>query len=264
MKAKIVVLGKKNSLYTKMVVCQLKEKGIDFDLILEESKKEEASLSIISKFKRILNSGAFTSLSIFNWFTWYLLIERHRNKKNSKVLDLVSKYADTALNPSLYVDNINNDSAKKFLNDNSYEYAVFAGVGIVKNEVISILQKFCINAHPAPLPECRGGGALECTLLKGLKPSVTVHVATAGIDEGEIINVQELKLTSDENFVTVTHRLTEKCAIEISKVCKMLIQNERIALKPNGGELNYWRDWNAKKQLVARRNLKRLLRDVEN
>ena len=247
-----------------MVAYQLKEKAIDFDLILEGSEKEQPSLSIISKLKRILSSGAFTSLSIFNWFTWYMLIERHRNKKNSTVLDLVSKYADTPLNPSLHVENINNEGTKKFLKDNGYEYAVFAGVGIVKNEVISILQRFCINAHPAPLPECRGGGALECTLLKGLKPSVTVHVATAGIDEGEIINVQELELTSDENFVTVTHKLTEKCAIEISKVCQLLIQNERVALKPNGGKLNYWRDWNAKKQLVARRNLKRLLRDVEN
>lgn len=262
---KIVVLGKENSLYTKMVVHYLSKCCIDFDLILESARpnKKKFTVPILSKLILLLNSGAFKPLSLFHWFTWFLLFDRIKNKNNSVLIEISKKYIDTLLNPCLVVSSINDAKTVTFLEKQSYDYALFAGVGIVKGYVIDLINKSCLNSHPAPLPDCRGGGALECTLYKGLKPSVSVHIATEGIDEGDIFSVKELKLERNDNFITITHKLTELCAKELVGVFKRLVDQENILLAPNSGELNYWRDWMVEKQIHARRELKLLLRDTE-
>ena len=266
MKNRVVVFGKENSLYTKMVVYHLKNSSLDFDLILESGvqKKDKKRIHLWKKLKRLLNAGAFKSLSIFHWFTWFLLYERYKNKKNATIEKILIQYNGLELQPDFIVSSINNKVSIKYLKDKKYDYALFAGVGIVKNKVIEQIQKQCINAHPAPLPQCRGGGALECTLFNKLNPSVSVHIATEGIDEGDIFAVKSLKLYPNDNFLTLTNRLTELCAIELVDVTKKILNAEPINLIKNNGELNYWKDWSDFKQIQARANLKRMLKDVKN
>lgn len=262
--SKVVVFGKKESIYTKMVVYNLCEKGVNFDLILESPVKNgnKTEKNIFNKLRRTFGAGAFKPLKPFHWFTFFLLFERFKSKSNPEIIRLINKYKGVSLKASAEFSNINDSECAEYLESMKYDYALFAGVGIVKGGIIGLIKNHCLNAHPAPLPECRGGGALECTLYKKIKPSVSVHVATAGIDEGDIFLVKELEMQSNDNFMTITHKLTELCAVELVSVCKRLVDQELISLTPNNGELNFWQDWNFEKQLCARKNLKEMLRNI--
>ena len=109
-----------------------------------------------------------------------------------------------------------------------YEFAIFAGVGIVKSDIIESISRYCLNAHPAPLPNCRGGGALECTLYNGLNPGVSVHQATEGIDEGDIFSLTDLALRESDNFLTVSVRLDELCAEQLVLVLNKFLRGQDL------------------------------------
>jgi folate-dependent phosphoribosylglycinamide formyltransferase PurN len=263
---RIVVFGKKNSLYTKMVIFYLIKLSINFDLIVDSDfvKKKNKITLYFTKIKNLLSNGAFKSLSVFHWFTWFLLYEKLKNRNNPAVKEIKNKYKNIELKPDAIFSNINNDESISYLKNKNYDYALFSDVGIIKKEVINQINIACLNAHPAPLPECRGGGALECTLFKMLSPSVSVHIATEGIDEGDIFSVKTIKLYSTDNFVTISCRLNEMCAIELTEVINKILNNESINMIKNNGILNYWKDWCSAKQIKARQNLKIMLRDVKN
>lgn len=266
MKNKIVVFGCVDSIYTKMVCYYLNKNRINYDLIGQstdalKNKKE----NFFFRLKRLLNSGAFKGLSFFSPFVLYLLFEKYKAKKNYKIRRVYEKYKSVNIEADFIVENINSESCLRILQNNSYDYALFGGVGIVGKPIINSINKFCINAHPAPLPECRGGGALECTLYKKLQPGVSVHIATPGIDEGKIIKRSELeiKCKNDFDFQYISTKLTEKCAIELANVARQLLDNIDIQYAENDGHLNYWKDWNTIKQIKARLQLKRIRRAFE-
>lgn len=266
MRNKIVVFGCPDSIYTKMLCYHLDENQINYDLIGQatdflKSKKN----NYFFRLKNLLNSGAFKGLSIFSPFILYLLFEKYKAKNNNKIKRVYEKYTSVNKEADFIVENINSESCLKILQDNNYDYALFGGVGIVSKPIINSIKKFCINAHPAPLPECRGGGALECTLYKKLQPGVSIHIATPGIDEGKIIKKIELefKCKSDFNFQYISAKLTELCAIELANVAKEILDDMIIEYKDNDGHLNYWKDWSTIKQVKARFYLSKACRAFE-
>ena len=131
---------------------------------------------------------------------------------------------------------------------------VLTDAPIIKSEILDHA-KLCINAHPAKLPECRGGGALECSLFKKIPISVTIHKVTEGIDEGDILSISELKLRKSDNFGTLNYRLTELSAIKLNEFISKYFEDYNFEIIKNSGNLNFWKDWTAKKQLIARINL---------
>jgi folate-dependent phosphoribosylglycinamide formyltransferase PurN len=255
MKSKFVVFGCVQSSYTKMLCYYLNENRIDYDLIGQldhDSNTKKAGFYL--RLRRLLNSGPFKGLSSFSPFILYLLHERYRARSYDKIKKLHEHYSLIDIKPDLVVENINSDKCLNFLKLKGYDYALFGGVGIVGEPIISSIKKFCINAHPAPLPDCRGGGALECTLYKKLNPAVSVHIATPGIDEGEVIKKTELefKCKSDFDFQYISAKLKELCAIELANVAKEIVDKVDFEYENNDGHLNYWKDWSTIKQVKAR------------
>lgn len=266
MRNKIVVFGCPDSIYTKMLCYHLDENQINYDLIGQATDfLKNKKNNYFFRLKNLLNSGAFKGLSIFSPFILYLLFEKYKAKNNNKIKRVYEKYTSVNKEADFIVENINSESCLKILQDNNYDYALFGGVGIVSKPIINSIKKFCINAHPAPLPECRGGGALECTLYKKLQPGVSIHIATPGIDEGKIIKKIELefKCKSDFNFQYISAKLTELCAIELANVAKEILDDMVIEYKDNDGHLNYWKDWSTIKQVKARLYLSKACRAFE-
>lgn len=265
MKNRVVVFGCSGSIYTKMICFCLDGRKIEYDLICQSSKQaQQGGVGIYYRLGKLLSSGAFKGISIFSPFILYLLFERYRAKKNSKISRIQNFYKSINIDPDFVVENINSDECIGYLESKRYDYALFGGVGIVSEAVINCIQKFCINAHPAPLPECRGGGALECTLYKKLNPAVSVHIATPGIDEGKIIRVSELEMKNpdDLEFQYISIRLTEKCAIELASVTGDLIDEVSLEFHDNDGSLNYWKDWSSVKQIKSRMYLRKLRKEL--
>jgi methionyl-tRNA formyltransferase len=154
---------------------------------------------------------------------------------------------------------VNHVKVYSFIKQKGYKIGVLAGVGIVHREIIESFSEHCLNAHPAPLPECRGGGAVQQTLYKGLLPSASVHFATPEIDAGGILDVEPLSLKPDDTLESVSIRLTFLCAERLAFVTQKLISGGQFEVTENNGQIRYWKDCTKEVQITARRNLKMIL-----
>ena len=260
---KIVVFGRKDALETKIVHKFLEERTITFTSIIENKKenfnKNENSIFFWNKLKNILNSGKFKPLSIFSFFTIQLLLEEviFNNSKIKK--SLISPYANKKISSDFITSDINNLETINFLKKNNFDYALLAGVGIVNSDVLNSIKKFTLNAHPGPLPECRGSAALEFTLLKKLIPSVSIHIVTPEIDAGEIIGARKLELEKNDSFQSIYLRLSILCGQILVEILEDIISGKPITFLPNNGKTNIWLDASELVQKRARKNLKDLL-----
>lgn len=265
LKNKICILGN-NDIYTKMICKEFDDNKIDYTLIIEKKQMKEKTYfskfcNIPLKLDSLLNTGKYKALPKLNIFTIELLIKDLLFKKSKRYKSIVDPFLNyiPKTNNIYYTPSVNHIKTSKLIKDLDLDIGVFGGVGIVDGLIIDEFNKFCINAHPAPLPECRGGGALENTLRYGLKPSVSVHFATAEIDGGKIIKVTELLLSKDDSFNSVSFKLTILCAKSLAKIIIGIQNDETYQLTENNGKLHFWKDCNINIQKIARDNLKRLL-----
>ena len=87
---------------------------------------------------------------------------------------------------------------------------VLAGfMRLLSKEFISSLpQRSIINVHPSILPEFKGLNAIQQALEKGAKyTGVTIHYVDEGVDTGEIIHQQSIKIEENDTIVSLKKRL---------------------------------------------------------
>lgn len=264
-KNKICLLGN-DSIYTKMVCKKFDESNIEYILILEKKQNNQETgisklLNILTKLDNLLSSGKYKALSLFNLFTLKVFIEDLIYRKSLKRKLILEEYVDYVpkTDEVYYTPDVNHVKTSRIIKNINADIGVFAGVGIVHGLIIEEFNKFCLNAHPAPLPQCRGGGALENTLNYGLKPSASVHFGTAGIDEGKIIKIKELKIDRDDTFNSISTKLPILCAELLTEVIICINNNEKFDLIDNDGKLHYWKNCIVDIQKSSRKNLKKLL-----
>lgn len=269
MNKRICLLGN-NGVYTKIVANKFDKLGIKYTLIIEQNNTVRGSrirkimcmpCTIYTK----LNRGKYTALSKFSFFTYKSLLIDIIYSKSKKNIELLSEYIDyRPKTDSIYTTaHVNNVNTLKIIKDNKFDIGVFAGVGIVDSDIIDQFSMFCLNAHPAPLPECRGAGALENTLFYGLDPSVSVHFATAGIDEGSILKVEKIQLDKYDDFNSISTKLTIQCGKTLAAVVNDLLSGVEYEAKSNHGKLHYWKDCTKNVQKVALWKLSQVLRKLK-
>ncbi len=113
---------------------------------------------------------------------------------------------------SVIVHSVNHVRTLNLVEQERFDIGLFPGVDTVDSAIIDAFGVCCLSAHTAPLPQCRGASALIYTLAYGLQPAATLHVATAGIDEGEILRVTPLPLGKNDGYDSINLRLTLQCA----------------------------------------------------
>lgn len=259
---KLCVLGRQSDSYTKMVVQRMRDHGLQFTLVLEgghnTSNGVERLFTRPLNIYRALTSGRFKALPKLSWFTlraflgeWFF----YRSVAARSILDSL-RLVDMK---GVVTPFINHVRTLKLIEREQFDIGIFAGVGVVDSTIIDAFHVGCLNAHPAPLPQCRGGGALINTLYYGLQPAVSVHVATAGIDEGEVLRVTPLTLLKDDSYDSINLRLTLLCADTLAAVTHEFASGQQVKGVPNTGILHYWKDCTFDRQLAAMRRLRRLL-----
>lgn len=253
---KICIFGTQNSLYTKIVTKYFDKLNIEYDLILIKNNKNEK----LSIFNKLFKSKRYIALSKFDLFVYKLIYKSIKYKKSKKYLNLVSDFSsyDSNYGKVFYTPNINHAKTLSFILNNNYDVGVFGGVGIVDDVIINSIKNGCLNAHPASLPECKGGGALENTLFKNLKPTVSVHYAIAEVDGGNVICKKEIELEKSDCFNHIHTKLLIKCGEVLSTVVRDIIDNRQIVSKKNEGKLNYWKNCTKKVRVVGLRNLEKM------
>lgn len=231
-----------------MVIKYLDDYKIPFNLVLVKPKTSKIKfpyiLNKIFLFCNMLNSGNYIALSKHSLFTFKLAFQFLKYKKSAQYKSLIEPFIniETSSLANFVIEDINHVALYNFLKKENYDIGLLAGVGIVHSDILNSFSKFCLNAHPGPLPECRGGGAIQFTLSKMLQPAASVHYATSKIDAGSILMVSEIVVLKTDNINSISDRVTIHSANMIAEVVSLFLSGKQLVELPNTGKLNYWKD----------------------
>ena len=118
--------------------------------------------------------------------------------KNKKIsVSNISSYCKNKNIKHIKLNTINDKKFEDFLIKAEVDLIVYAGGGIIRNNIIEKTKYGVLNAHSGWLPFFRGMNVIEWALLYGFRPYTTVHLIDAGIDTGRIIFKEPIPLASD-------------------------------------------------------------------
>jgi UDP-4-amino-4-deoxy-L-arabinose formyltransferase / UDP-glucuronic acid dehydrogenase (UDP-4-keto-hexauronic acid decarboxylating) len=124
---------------------------------------------------------------------------------------------------------------------------------MVKEEILSIPSKGCLNLHGSYLPKYRGRCPVNWVLVNGEKETgITLHYMTPKPDDGDIVAQKKCILTEEDTPVTVFAKMEEAARKLLEETLPLLIkgkaprtpQNHKEATyfggrKPKDGEINW-------------------------
>lgn len=120
--------------------------------------------------------------------------------------------------------------------------AVVAYGKILPQSVLDIPAHGCVNIHASVLPALRGSAPVQWAILNGLdETGVTAMYMSAGMDEGDIIEIRKTPIEPYENTAQLMQRLAQLgapllCdtlrAIEAGAVTRTAQENENATLAP--------------------------------
>lgn len=129
---------------------------------------------------------------------------------------------------------------------------------ILKEKLISIPKKGCINTHAALLPKYRGRAPLNWAIIHGEKQvGVTVHFIEKGIDTGDIIVQKSIDVGDEEYIDSILEKVGNLYPTIVNEAVDLIQSGEFVGIKqdlskgsyfgkrtPEDGQIN-WND-NAK------------------
>jgi methionyl-tRNA formyltransferase len=88
---------------------------------------------------------------------------------------------------------------------------------ILQPEFLAMFSDGCVNLHPAMLPYNRGAHPNVWSIVDGTPAGATLHYVDAGVDTGDIIAQQEVRIEPEDTGETLYWRL-ESASLELFKV----------------------------------------------
>lgn len=141
----------------------------------------------------------------------------------------------------IYTNKVNSDErVKSILKENNLEYALILGGTILKKELMACTTARWINGHGGVLPMYRGLNS-EYWAIKNKDYSnigITIHEATATIDEGKILEISKIVYNKDEAFIGLLIRNSKNLVVTYLKVLqniKILFDKAQVPDSSSGG-----------------------------
>ncbi|MFY9088813.1 methionyl-tRNA formyltransferase [Arcobacter aquimarinus] len=150
----------------------------------------------------------------------------------------------------------NNEEAKKQIEDLKPDFIIVAAYGqILPKEILDIAP--CINLHASLLPKYRGASPIQESLLNDDKfTGVTSMLMEEGLDSGDILALQYLKITHNMEVLEAFEKLSQIAA----KLTILTLDNfENIKpLKQNESDVSFCKKIKKEDGLVNFLNAKKL------
>jgi methionyl-tRNA formyltransferase len=127
--------------------------------------------------------------------------------------------------------------------------------------LISIPSKGCLNIHSSLLPEYRGLNANFWVLTKGEKTTgVTIHYVNPGIDDGDILLQEKIKINDTWSLNDLYLRVIAKGSSMVAK-CLKLIYEDNVTTQKNDLSKGSYFTFPARKDVIEfRRNNKKFFK----
>jgi methionyl-tRNA formyltransferase len=121
----------------------------------------------------------------------------------------VSLYAKVISIPVLQPFNLNDLDFLRYIGSMRPDIFVVVAYKILPMRLLSIPRFGAINLHPSKLPRYRGAAPIQWSLINGDKTTaVTTIKLSREIDSGSILNQKNVKINNDDNFGTLSTRLS--------------------------------------------------------
>ena len=113
--------------------------------------------------------------------------------------------------------------------------------GQIIPEVILNYPKYgCINVHASLLPKLRGGSPLHHAIIDGYdKTGVTIMYMDKGMDTGDIIEQEEIKISDSDTVGTIHDKLSILGSSLLIKTLPSIINGTNKRIKQNDDEATY-------------------------
>jgi methionyl-tRNA formyltransferase len=112
---------------------------------------------------------------------------------------------------------------------------------ILKEKVLSIPQRGCINIHHAPLPRYKGMMPTFWQLFHGEQQlGVTIHYMAAKVDEGDALLQESLPVTPGESLHESIRRSKRHGAHCMARVVRSIQANEAVAVPMDHAQGSYF------------------------
>jgi len=112
---------------------------------------------------------------------------------------------------------------------------------ILKEKVLGIPPRGCINIHHAPLPRYKGMMPTFWQLYHGEQQlGVTIHYMAAKVDEGDALLQESLPVSAGESLHESIRRSKRHGAHCMAKVVRSIQNNEEVPVKMDHGQGSYF------------------------
>jgi len=111
---------------------------------------------------------------------------------------------------------------------------------IIPENILKIPKKGIINVHPSLLPKLRGPSPIQATLLSGLKTTrTTIMLMDKGMDTGPILAQEKVKISPDDDFISLAKKLAKTSAKLLEKTIPAFIKGEIKPVPQNNSKATY-------------------------
>ncbi|MEA3476014.1 MAG: methionyl-tRNA formyltransferase [Candidatus Cloacimonadota bacterium] len=119
---------------------------------------------------------------------------------------------------------INGEEAIKRIESYHPDLIIAAAFGkILSQEILNIPKFGCINLHPSLLPKYRGPSPINWALFNGDKETGnTIFFMTKKMDAGDIIYQSKMKIMPEDNYGSLSKKLSEKGAEDVLKALSLI------------------------------------------
>lgn len=170
------------------------------------------------------------------------VLSMRENKFNADFVD-ICKIAEKHSASFHYAEDIDTLSLAKILRDSEAEIVFAIGWSrLIGAELFSIPRHGFIGFHPAALPKNRGRHPLIWALALGLEQTAsTLFFIDEGTDSGEIINQEEIYISSKDDAQSLYDKVLAVLPRQINEVVDDLVAGELCGVIQNHDLANYWR-----------------------
>lgn len=138
--------------------------------------------------------------------------------------------------------NINDKSVVEKIKEKEPDVIFIIGWSqLIKKEIISIPKYGCIGAHPTLLPKHRGRAPIPWAIINGLSiTGVTFFYIDEGVDSGDIIDVEKITITEDDNATSLYYKVLNSHVNLVRKNILNIISNNVNRIKQDNRKASYW------------------------
>ena len=122
---------------------------------------------------------------------------------------------------------------------------------IIPKEILDYPKYGCINVHASLLPKLRGGSPLHHAIIDGYdKTGVTIMYMDIGMDTGDIITQEEIKIGDDDTVGTIHDKLSILGSELLLKTLPDIVNGKNTRTKQNDDEATYCHNISHEEELL--------------